>query len=183
MLTPEKYAVWVNNENNGLIVTKTASEFEFTLRYMPLEYKILMDNAGKDFHTMNIDSMKKDLTGYHYFLLQIATTDHKTDVLKKNIRITNDYYYRIEYFSADIQNDLKLQEGNELYQCVLCQYVRDYNLSPYQQFVLAFPAKKNENKPCDMTLLYTDHVLGINNPVSLTVKGQNLKKIPNLKIK
>jgi hypothetical protein len=178
-LTPAEYISWVNDKSNGLIVEKIVGDYSFRLFYKPLPYVSLKELSGK-FSNSDYAAQINEMSEFQYYTLEISAISKKEDVLKKGNKTKNDYYSKIQYFSFAMQNDLSLKQENEILACKLFQYERDYNLSPYQRFILGFPLSALKNSNADRTLIYDDKVLGIDEPVAITIKARNISSIPKL---
>ena len=176
--------LWVKDVKNGLEADSLFGNYQFILRYIPLEYKALNDQDTFFRSTTELYRKVNQMQGYQYYILEIATKDHHTDVLKNDIQSIKEYYARIQYFSFLMQNDISLQQGDKLLPCKLFQFERDYGISPYQRFILVFPENKevNRNNLSNRTLLYHDRVLGLKDQVKLTILGKNLNRIPSINI-
>lgn len=180
-LPADKYIEWIGDDHHGLKAITSKGDYVFCLLYKPNEYFVLESNSAQIIKKEEFYRQVHDEDSMQYFTFFISTTNHE-DVLKHNISTVNEYYRRIEYFSHQIQNDLTLIEDGEILPCKLATYERDYDLSPFQRFVLAFrtPKIKNTTKS-DKILVYHDEVLGMND-IEMTLSQKNLKKIPRIKL-
>lgn len=182
-LNPQEYVNWVEDKNNGLIVSKKMGDFTFSAFYKPTNYLALVE-LGKD--SINKKQMTKKLEEYEglqYFTYRIESDNKITELLRVGMKSNDDYYSRIEYFSFKMQEDLKLIEDKDTLDCVLFHYERVYGLAPYASFVVGFPLSKESNNKgvnnYDKIISYTDKVFGTGK-INMTVKNENIKSIPNL---
>lgn len=174
-LLPADYVSWVENLQNGLRVEKTIEDFTYTLQYKPLEYIALMELKKNSITT---DELKKTTDNYselQYLTFRISTTG-SGELLKKKLKNNEEYYHRIQYYSFEMQRDLKLIEGKDTLDCLLFHFERVYGLAPYATFVLGFPKSGNTN---NKTLLYDEKVFGTGK-IYLTVQSKNYQKTPSL---
>lgn len=174
-LAPMEYAAWVEDKNNGLKVEKTIEEFTYTLQYKPTEYVALMELKKDSVRSLELNKKMEEYDGLQYYTFRIST-DSRMELLKKNLKEGNDYYGRIQYFSFDMQKDLKLIDGKDTLDCVLFHFERVYGLAPYATFVLGFPLTEGTN---NKTLFYDEQIFGAGK-IYLTVQSKNCKKLPSV---
>lgn len=174
-LAPMEYAAWVEDKNNGLKVEKTIEEFTYTLQYKPTEYVALMELKKDSVRSLELNKKMEEYDGLQYYTFRIST-DSRMELLKKNLKEGNDYYGRIQYFSFDMQKDLKLIDGKDTLDCVLFHFERVYGLAPYATFVLGFPPTEGTN---NKTLFYDEQIFGAGK-IYLTVQSKNCKKLPSV---
>jgi len=184
-LEPMEYVRWVENENNGLKVSRQIGEFIFTVQYKPLEYKILQKLKDPGITYDRLEEEKKEIEDMQYFTFTVKVKDSNISPLKYNLENDNDYYGRLEYFSFHIQNDFRLIDGKDTLNCLLHHFERTYELTPENTFVLAFRAPQNKSPDEiffeDKTFIYEDKILNTGK-VNLIIKAENLNQIPNIKI-
>ncbi len=171
----QDYATWIEDINNGLKVEKTIEDFTYSLQYKPTEYVALLELKKDSVHLSELNKKISEYDGLQYFSFRIST-ESRTELLKKNLAGANEYYGRIQYFSFDMQKDLKLIEGKDTLDCVLFHFERVFGLAPYATFVLGFPIVNGEH---DKTLYYNEKVFGAGK-IYLTVKSKNIKKLPSV---
>ena len=134
-----------------------------------------MDIKKDTIKTVELKNKIEEYKGLQYFTFRIST-ESRTELLKKNLTETNDYYGRIQYFSFDMQKDLKLIDGKDTLDCVLFHFERVYGIAPYATFVLGFPNSKQIN---DKTLFYDEKVFGAGR-IYLTIRSKNIKRLPEV---
>lgn len=174
-LSPREYVAWVEDKNNGLKVEKEIEEFTYLLQYKPFEYVALMELKKETVGSLELNKKIEEYDGLQYYTFRIST-DSRMELLKKNLNEANDYYGRIQYFSFDMQKDLKLIEGKDTLDCVLFHFERVYGLAPYATFVLGFPLTEGTN---NKTLFYDEQIFGAGK-IFLTVQSKNCKKLPSV---
>lgn len=173
---PQKYIKWVEDKGNGLIEKKQIDNFMFTLQYIPKDYMMLKEDPALS--DSKLHEKSKELGDLQYFTFTISSVDEK-DVMESGIVSQEEYQKRIEYFSFQMQNDLKLIDGNDTLECVLFNFERTFGIQPQCRFNLAFESvrKSGEYK----TMVFNDQVLGLGT-VKLSLLTKNLENIPHLKI-
>lgn len=172
-LKPAEYVAWVTDKKNGLKVEKTIGEFTYTTQYKPLPYVALLELQKENVSAVELKQKMDEYSGLQYFTFQIST-DSQDELLKKNLSETNEYYRRIQYFSFDMQKDLKLIEGKDTLDCELYHFERVYGIAPYARFVLGFPKTNNND---DKTLFLDEQIFG-SGKIYLTVQAKNSNQLP-----
>ncbi len=169
------YSSWVQNPENGLLVKKQIGEIEYSIQYKPLDFVILQSN-GKAVNKSEAQILKKEFDGMEYFTFRLKSLS-ENDALNMNSDNEGQYNLKLEHFINNVQDDFKLVDGQDTIPCSLCQYERDYGITPYQTFSLGF--NKVRNSPHDLRLIYSDQVMGTG-PVSITIESGTIKNIPQL---
>jgi len=179
-LTPLKLIKWVESNENGLIAEKEINEYRFSTIFKPLDY-IVAKNLDKDeISEEELLKEKTEIEDLQYYTYRIGLTSNQGDLLKNNLRETNEYYARIEYFSFAMQNDLVLVDGSDTLKCVLYHFERIYGAAPYLNFSVAFENENNNKNGGDKTLILNDQILGTGR-VKLTIPHKNIIRTPQLK--
>lgn len=181
-LTVVEYIRWVEDESNGLIVSKVIQDFVFSVQYKPLNYVALKSLKRTAPDEEQLSKEMVEIEDLQYYTLRIGTNDGTKDLLKAGIESEDDYFMRIEYFSFHIQKDLQLIDGLDTLPCVLHHFERTYGITPHTNIVLAF--KLPEDKSAEgmlkaKTLIYNDQILGTGK-ILLTIKEEDLRMIPHL---
>lgn len=181
LLRPRDYLSWMENPNNGMIVSHRISDMSFSVFYKPLDYVALKELDKTDVDLPELTKKREELEGLQYFTLRIASEESK-DLLRAHETSSEDYNLRIQYFSFHMQNDIRLVDGRDTIPCVLNHFERTYGLAPYRDFVLAFDQSENsgqQNEISDKTIIYEDRIFG-KGTVKLKVKAQDIKHIPQI---
>jgi hypothetical protein len=182
------YMKWFESENNGVRVNKKIGKFAFSALYKPYEYLALQELKSGGVNRKVLDEKKAEYEGLQYFTFRISVDSQNEELLKVDLKSDKEYYSRIEYFSFDMQNDIRLIDGVDTLNCSLFHFERVYGLAPYATFVLGFPLTKAETSDRtaykktalkDKTLLYEDKIFGSGN-IYMTITAENLNAIPEL---
>lgn len=177
-LTPLQYAVYMEDPENGLKVTRNVNGFDFILQYEPIDYKIVKAYRGKIISSSVLQEERMNYDSLQYYVLKIKGSS--SDLLKQDVADEAAYYARLQYLSAAVQQDLYVIEGKDSLACVLSHFERDYSLSPYVTLVLGFEEKKcGDENIADKVFVYDDHAFG-NGIVKIQVKSDDIKNIPAL---
>lgn len=161
-LTPAKYSKWVKDMDHGLFLTRINGDYKLSLQFRPIDYVVSNEivNSRKTFSEFN--KIKKELSGMYYFTFRIESADKGTRVLDIGNTSEADINSKLDYFSFNMQNDLKLVSGNDTLSCGLYNFERNYELAPYLDFSLAFPCDiKDGNHERDLQFIYDGEALGI----------------------
>ncbi len=176
-LSPREYIAWVDDKTNGLKVEKTIGEFTYMFQYKPTDYVAIMDLKKDSIKKEELTSKTEEYSGLQYCNFRIST-ESQGELLKKNVVNESDYYGRIQYFSFDMQKEVKLIEDTDTLDCVLFHFERVFGLAPYATFLLGFPRTENTG---NKTLLYDDKIFGAGK-IYLTVKLKNIKNVPSVTV-
>ncbi len=176
-ISSSEYIKWVENEGNGLNVSKRYGNYNIMAQYKPIPYQALRQSKIAKPSKNKFKNQLKELEGLDYFNLVISLNTNTGDVLKEQIESEQDYYNRIKYFSFDIQKDLSLTDGSgKTKPCVFSHFERNYGLASSITILMAFEA---DNQETDKTILYKDKVLGLGT-VKLLISKSAIEQIPEL---
>lgn len=178
-LYPRDYCHWVQNSANGLNVKKTIGDFQFALQYKPCAYIALMQDKKDSIAKAVVDERVKKMDGLQYYTFTI-TTNTGEELMRTGIKSETEYYDRLDYIESMMQNDFSLIDGKDTLPCVLFHFERNYNIAPFNNFLLGFELTKDGATQTNKTVLYDDHLLGTG-PVLITVSGDDIAALPNLK--
>jgi hypothetical protein len=175
-LSPKYYVDWVENENNGLSLSKEFNDVDFQILYKPINYIVAKEYLNGNLKKENISKRLLELGNMQYFTLRIKSKS-SNELLNANISNENEYYQRLEYFMGPMQDDIKLIENNDTIPCAIHHFERSYGLAPYNNFVIAFASSKINNS--DKYFVFEDKILGTGT-VTFKIKQQDINNIPNL---
>ena len=181
-LSPVDYVQWVQDEKNPLTKTKSIDGFEFTAQYRPVLYQAIQElKATGKLQTASIQTKAKEYEGLRTFIFRIATSDHKTDVLKADIATPQEYYKKLQYFTSSMQNDFLLVVGRDTVRSAFVNFERTYSASPFSTFTVAFdtPQNKDHKENIPLTLIYQDQILGTG-PVHISFSASDFNHTPQL---
>lgn len=177
-LPPGDYMRWVEDPDNDLTMAKELDGYRFVLQYKPVPYIILQENSGTYPGSAAFWKRAAELDGMQYYTLAISS-DKDQDILKAGIHDENEYYSRLEYFTAVMQDDILLVEGSDTLACVLYHYERNYNLSPKSNFLLGFEKGANATLDGERTLVFQDQVFGTGT-IKLSIPEESIQNTPAL---
>lgn len=184
-----EFVQWVNNEENGLSVTKEIGMYNFIVQYRPIEYMVMIEQRTENLDIKAFDKEKEEFVGLQYYQFKIALKEGAGDILKQISNNTSEYSNIVQYLSSAMQNDIVLMDGEQEFKCVLYHFERNYGVAPYLSFLLAFelPAneivgsKQKDREYNDKILIYEDHIFhsGI---IKLVIKGSAIEQAPKIKM-
>lgn len=183
-LPPDAYIKWVEDDVNGLKISKTMGLFTFTLQYKPYEYIALKELGIKNPDEVKLKETKKRLKGHQYFDLRISTSEPGITPLYYGVNNEEQFNERLHYFLFKAQLDFYLLDGEDSLICELYHFERNFGLAPYKTILTGFSHPKGENSSYykdNKTFVYNDKVLGIG-PVMLKISANALNNIPALKL-
>ena len=188
-LNPEAYSAWIENPDNGLNITTVAGEFKFNLQYKPLPYAALINSKEEHIDKEELLKIMEEMKDLQYYTLRINPATGNEEMLQTNLTSQEEYFYRVQYFSFKLKNDLYLKEGNDSLPCVFAHFERSYAVSPNNNFILAFPVSEREKESIakgkkyeeEKTLVYNDQYLQTGQ-VKLKIEKSSVRHIPELKL-
>jgi hypothetical protein len=180
-LPPAKYIKWVESTHNGLRLNKTVGNYSFVLQYAPHEYLALRQENPDSVKKERIDSHLEELEGFYYLNLRMSGSDGRTSVLSMDIASEEEYYYRLNYFVSQAQQDIVLVEGTDSLPCALYLFERTYDTSPYNTLVMGFKKKTQEKLHDNLTFIFREQILGVGT-LKFEIAKKNIYNVPKLTI-
>jgi hypothetical protein len=177
---PREYMQWVKSEQNGLRISKEISDYKFTLQYKPVEFEALLHLGDKPVAKPQFDSLTATIKDVQFFTFCINTPDKKDPARAISLNEA-DYNQRLNYLMFEMQNDFYLVDGKDTLPCLFYHYERNFDVSPDNNILLGFERDTLQKEIGDKTLIYDDKILETG-PVILTVKSQDIKSVPTLKL-
>lgn len=177
--SPVEYKEYVESETNGLRVKSVKQKLEFTLQFKPIDY-ILLNEQIKLLDKSEILMRRNALGNMQYYNFRIKS-DGTFRVLDYKCKDDVDYFKRIAYCSGDIQRDFYILQGTDTLQCKLFNFVRNYEMAPYIDFVLAFEGAKKSTLDESRSFIYEDKIFGVGT-ITLQISKNSLEKLPSLKL-
>jgi hypothetical protein len=138
---PEKLVDYVNDEQNGFVKVKTIENIKYYSVLKPVEYLL----AQKRLKDNNVKLKSEEFEDLQYFDLRIEIEDFKSEFIKYDLDSPASYEQRVKYCAFEMQNDIKLIDGNDTLRCVLYHFERAYDVVPYGHFILGFETTKKKN--------------------------------------
>lgn len=179
-LDPAEYIKWVENEKNGLNITKQAGDYKFSMQYKPLEYIVLKENTNQKTDKTSIEKRKSEINGMQYFNLRISMLSGE-EVIKAGITDKDSLKTRKQYFEYGMQNNIKLIDGADTLPCLMYHFEMNYGLVNFNNINLAFNNAANANDINDKTILFEVAEIGIER-IEIVIKKSSIYNLPLLNI-
>lgn len=175
-LDPIDYVKYVEDESNGLHLSKQIGDILYSIQYKPAEYMMLKE-GGLD----QKKSVSSDYNNLLCFNMRIQHKNKKTDVLSVGISDDKEYMARLDYMTFQMKDDIYLIDRYDTLNCSFFHSVRNYSLAPYADFVLVFENKTSKKESNEMVLVFDDKIFG-NGIIKFQINNNDIIKIPILKI-
>ncbi len=184
-LKPAAYVKWIENKENKLKVEKKIGETKFILQYKPIPYMVFQEEKNLELDKSHFSKRAEELSEMQYYSLRILPSERNRDVLTVGINSEQEYFDRVNYFSFNFQNDIKLLDGEDTLYCTQFQFVNNYGLAPYADFVIAFKKQPEEIRLektlADKKFIIEDKVFG-NGMVKFNIEKDIVNNIPSVLI-
>jgi hypothetical protein len=177
-LNPTAYVQWCEDPANGLQKNKQIEDLTYSLFYKPAEFIALQEEKTEHLSGQVLKKKMAELDGLDYYDFKIQLTKDEGELLKHKLSSPDEYQERLNYFSFNMQQDIKMIEGLDTVSCALFHFERAYDVAPYAIFLLGFP--KGEKDFASKTFFYQDNVFhkGI---IKFTFTKDELGSLPKLK--
>jgi hypothetical protein len=134
-LISSDYVNWFKHSKENLI-SSNSENFIYEIRYISPEASLLMEFGEQK------DSIEKYLhedKEWSKFELKIFAKDKKQDVLKYAIQNDIEYYERLQYLIAHINQDIQvIDKTNKEVPCAFHHYERTYKITPFANVIISF---------------------------------------------
>ncbi|MGZ3862793.1 MAG: hypothetical protein ACXVPN_10315 [Bacteroidia bacterium] len=169
-----EYVNYVENESNGLHKSKIIDKYKIQVQYKPVEYIVAYEEKKEILDQRTVEARRKKLEKLSYFTLRLQSSSKDERILDETDNTT--YNEKLNYFTFGMQEDLKLISGKDTLSCLLYNYVRNFDLAPYLDFVIAFDNKIKGN---NVEFVYDGTNLGIGKCI-FTFKEKDIINVPRL---
>jgi len=178
ILQPNEYSQWMRNPDNGMLQSKKIQDFEFIAQYKTPEYITVLEEKRNDLEAQLVSNRVAELgTDMAYFNFRIQG---KSYPLQQGTSSEHEFNQRMAYANFGMQEDLKLVEGGDTLDCHLYQFVRNYNVAPYLDFVIGFSRKNKTSVKEEKTLIFNDNAFGVGK-IKLHFSSSDFNQLPKLK--
>jgi len=176
-LIPSEYVRWINNSENGLVIKKNIGEYEYTLKYQPVDYMIANEFRTDEIDPGAYEMRKKEMEGAQYYSLRIKQKDSNADVMLAGISSSSDYYAMDTYLAYGFKDDIKMVQ-DDTSSCTLYHFVNTHGLTPHVEIVFGFDKPENGQ---DRTIVINERVFGAGT-LKFSFTENVLSQVPELKI-
>lgn len=178
-LTPKEYLEWVENPRNHFQQKKLVGENEYIVQYGSIDY-ICAQQALQSGVAQAQKRRREESNEFVYLKFRIQDVGKSINPLEKNVPNEETYYQRLNYLTFGIEEDLLFLEGTDTLGLRSFQFVRNYALAPYLDYVLTFE-RKNIESQADYTFIYKDKLFGAGE-IRLKFEKSLLAKVPTLEL-
>ncbi|MFI5140711.1 MAG: hypothetical protein ACHQII_00015 [Bacteroidia bacterium] len=177
-LNPTAYVQWCEDPAHGLQKNKEIEDLTYSLFYKPAEFIVTQEEQTDHVSAQVLKKKMDELDGLDYYDFKIQLTNDEGELLKHKLSSVSEYQDRLNYFSFNMQQDIKMIEGIDTVSCALFHFERAYDVAPYAIFLLGFP--KSGKDLTSKTFFYQDNVFhkGI---IKFTFTKDELTSLPKLK--
>jgi hypothetical protein len=181
-IKPDEFVSYCNDQDNGLIQTRTFNSIIYSLKYEPIEYKTIKDlNNEKEKITIeNFDKIKKEYEGLCYFVFKMEDSNSEKSPIKSIARNKEDLAKLTQYCQSSFSNEFYLESNNTKIPGVLFHLEDDYNITNFNLLSIAFETKNLDlNK--DLVFVYNDPFFK-NGLIKFNISKESIKNIPKINI-
>ncbi|TAE87423.1 MAG: hypothetical protein EAY81_04125 [Bacteroidetes bacterium] len=184
VLSADEYTTVIAESEHELEASTAFKDYSFSIKYIPHHVQALRNFKEDSNRDSLMNQFIKNNQTTAFFMLKIAKTGDvvNQDLVKTVAKAERNYTSVLEYFSFNMQQDVKLVVDKDTFPCVLWHYERGFDAKPNATFLLSFNLKNNpETAHQDLTLNYEDHLFGVG-ILNLKIKKEPLTLLPQLKI-
>ncbi len=176
-LDKEDYTKYVESMENGLKRKLDINGWEYTIQYKPLNFILVQEN-------LELNSARANqLKGTIWFTVKFRYANSNVPALKINITSLQEYNQRLHYYLEDARKDIKLEYGNSTLFPVSYLFETNYGLTPEETMVLGFVLPNESFEISEDLILKIHDRIFKNGIIKTTIDLDNIKKIPQLKLK
>lgn len=175
-LEKDQYVKWVQDQKNGLHVSKKVNDFIFDLQFQPTDY-VLVQRHYQKLHKDNYEEFEAEVDHLQYYVLKIEIADSKIDFINHGLQSIQEKQEKIYYFSYLFQDDIYLEEEGKKLPCVLFHFERAMDMKNSRTFVLGFEKPLKEAESVRLVINSSDQFEGSKIKIKISKKN-----IPSLKI-
>lgn len=183
-LSSEEYVnYWVNlDTRSDFVKSKKIAEFNYTLKYLPLEFLISNDLGKTNPSQVQIDSLKTSYEGMEYYELKISIDDFKNETIKYQLQDMGQYQNRLSYVSFSMQNDITMVVNQErIAPCKLYHFERTFGLAPYMKVLIGFSKEDMSNNITERTIVFNDNLFN-KGLIKFNWSSQKLLETPKITV-
>lgn len=186
-MEPSKYLIWLNNPENGVVLSKKNNGFIVTVKYLPTDYFISKEII-KSKNKKHADSIRRLYKDNVYFIMHIDNDpdkiDEASDIMFRDIHNYPDYAERVYNLNFSLEESIELKIGGATYNPVLTSLENHYGLDGGRNIMIVFsPQKKNEllDLKQGAEFIYDDQTFGMGQ-LHFYYSPDTFKNIPDLSI-
>jgi len=168
-MSPGEYIDWIEDEDNGLRVSKETNAASYTLQYETADYKALLSMGPENVSKTNLMAGREKFVSMHHFLLQIKPKSQKVN---GNQSFT-------EYLAYNLEEHIRFIRGEDtLKRTVMYHLESPAGVQPHYNILLAYPRKQ---KRADLQINIKSNKMD-KNKVEFVVSEGALSDLPQIDI-
>ncbi len=152
-----EFITWCSNEDNHLSKSKTVSEMQYKVMFLPPESMAYTELKAEEYNLEIFRKVSDSYKDMSYFNFRIQLSDGNGELLKYNLQSAMQYEERIKYVSFNMDKDLYIIQDNAIIYPGLYHFERTFEVVPYLTVMMAFDNKKFDKKR-EFTLVYNDRL-------------------------
>lgn len=164
--------------SNGLLRSVKEGDLTMEVIYKPTDLVVAQMVKGENFNEMQIDSVRKSLQSYDYFLVRLARSG--VEVSRAFSKDPASYSNAIDYLSIEFGNNVKLINAADT--VLVEDFIHTNMLGRTSTDVLVVFKDANLKKHEEFSFLYNDKFFGLG-VAEFYFKTNNIKSIPQLDFK
>lgn len=136
---------WMNDEDNGLVITKYVNGIKLTAKYLPPPYLAYKEWVDADKENLRYQDVLEGYENNRTFLLTIGPDDREVaggDVMFYNVLNERDYKQRVKDLNFDIGKYISLNVKNHQLAPKLHTLENTYGLGNHRNIYLVFADDK-----------------------------------------
>lgn len=183
--TVGEYSKWINEPENGLIITKRIKGLEISVKYLPSEYLTFKEiTESGDNSEKNAQRIKKEYESAITFLMTIGPDESKNnnnDIMFEDIKNYKEYSERLLSLNFEMDKNVTLKAAHVELKPVLSALENTYGLSKSRNVMFVFSPNDKEieniKKADAIDFVYTDELfsLGI---MHFNFQRNNIENLP-----
>lgn len=177
-LNPKEMVKWFEKEKSSFIHEKTVGPYQFRLKFMPSEIKILseVDHPNlieEKYYNERYNELKDKI----FCFFEIIPIKNEQTLLETETLNAQEYGSRLNYFVSFAQQDFYMVQGKDTMKCLTYHFENTYGLKKSNTISMLFDKKNNKQ---DIEFVFDDKILNTG-PIIFTQKSFSDLKTPIIK--
>lgn len=138
---PKDYFAWLNEEDNGLIISKTAGDVKLTVKYIPPEVRAYQEiQMDPDLSKRSFDSLYAFYDRSRCFVMSVGHSDpaNRSDVAMTNVSGREEIAARLDSLNFALDDAIRLSVGDREFKPALIHMDGDFGMSAVRRFTVVF---------------------------------------------
>jgi Surface antigen variable number repeat len=181
-MTTNEFINWCAISENQLVKSKSISEIEYELSFVPKEQMAMTELGIHPNDTYDSAKYNQALSHYidmTYFNFKIRVQEFKGEVLKYNLSDGKSYEERVKYAAFQMEHDFMLIQDLDTIILGMYHFERTFESAPYLNFMLAFDHSKFSKEKA-FTIAFNDQLFKKGN-LNFKYFANQLTNLPTVK--